>query len=153
MIKFTLDYIEVDPALNWQDINFTIKTDKQYNLFLQYQEYTLEFDGSGFAYLNDKIQNDSFCESIPCEIFSTCDKIDYLIFSGAILLTDCEVNERTCTVKCKVVDKSFFAKINNNKNIKTALDSGKTKNGEVLANCNQYTVDVYSVINNSFKYS
>jgi hypothetical protein len=152
MIKFTLDYIEVDPALNWQDINFTIKTDKQYNLFLQYQEYTLEFDGSGFAYLNDKIQNDSFCESIPCEIFSTCDKVDYLIFSGAILLTDCEVNERTCTVKCKVVDKSFFAKINNNKSIKTALDSGKTKNGEVLANCNQYTVSVYSVLGNTFKY-
>jgi hypothetical protein len=152
MIKFTLDYIEVDPALNWQDINFTIKTEKQYNLFLQYQEYTLDFDGSGFAYLNDKIQNDSFCESIPCEIFSTCDKIDYLIFSGAILLTDCEVNERTCTVKCKVVDKSFFSKINNNKTIKTALDSGKTKNGQVLANCNQYTVDVYSVLNNTFKY-
>ena len=58
MIKFTLDYIEVDPALNWQDINFTIKTEKQYNLFLQYQEYTLDFDGIGFAYLNDKIQND-----------------------------------------------------------------------------------------------
>lgn len=152
MIKFTLDYIEVDPALNWQDINFTIKTDKQYNLFLQYQEYTLEFAGSGFAYLNDKIQNDSFCESIPCEIFSTCDKIDYLIFSGLILLTDCEVNERACTVKCKVVDKSFFAKINNNKNIKTALDSGKTKNGQVLTNCNQYTVSVYSVLNNTFKY-
>lgn len=152
MIKFTLDFIEVDPALNWQDINFTIKTDKQYNLFLQYQEYTLDFAGSGFAYIYDKINNDSFCESIPCEIFSTCDKIDYLIFSGNILLTDCEVNERACTVKCKVVDKSFFSRINNNKNIKTALDSGKTKNGEVLTNCNQYTVDVYSVLNNTFKY-
>jgi hypothetical protein len=152
MIKFTLDYIEVDPALNWQDINFTIKTEKQYNLFLQYQEYTLDFGGSGFAYLYDKINNDTFCESIPCEIFSTCDKVDYLIFSGAILLTDCEVNERTCTVKCKVVDKSFFSKINNNKTIKTALDSGKTKNGEILENCNQYTVDVYSVLNNNFKY-
>ena len=152
MIKFTLDYLEVDPALNWQDINFTIKTDKQYNLFLQYQEYTLDFDGSGFAYIYDKINNDSFCESIPCEIFSTCDKIDYLIFSGNILLTDCEVNERACTVKCKVVDKSFFSRINNNKNIKTALDSGKTKNGEVLTDCNQYTVDVYSVLGNTFKY-
>lgn len=153
MIKFTLDYIEVDPALNWQDINFTIKTDKQYNLFLQYQEYTLEFDGSGFAYLNDKIQNDSFCESIPCEIFSTCDKVDYLIFSGAILLTDCEINERTCTVKCKVVDKSFFAKINNNKNIKTSLNSGKTKNGDTLANIQQYNVDVYGVNSNTFKFT
>lgn len=152
MIKFTIDYLEVDPALNWQDINFTIKTDKQYNLFLQYQEYTLDFAGSGFAYIYDKINNDSFCESIPCEIFSTCDKIDYLIFSGNILLTDCEVNERTCTVKCKVVDKSFFSRINNNKNIKTALDSAKTKNGEVLGNCNQYTVDVYSVLGNTFKY-
>ncbi len=152
MIKFTLDYLEVDPALNWQDINFTIKTDKQYNLFLQYQEYTLDFAGSGFAYIYDKINNDSFCESIPCEIFSTCDKVDYLIFSGNILLTDCEVNERACTVKCKVVDKSFFSRINNNKNIKTALDSGKTKNGEVVTNCNQYTVDVYSVLGNTFKY-
>ena len=152
MIKFTLDFLEVDPALNWQDINFTIKTDKQYNLFLQYQEYTLDFDGSGFAYIYDKINNDTFCESIPCEIFSTCDKIDYLIFSGNILLTDCEVNERACTVKCKVVDKSFFSRINNNKNIRTALDSGKTKNGDVLTNCNQYTVDVYSVLSNTFKY-
>lgn len=152
MIKFTLDYLEVDPALNWQDVAFTIKTDKQYNLYLQYQEYTLEFGGSGFAYIYDKIENDSFCTSIPCEIFSTCDKIDYLIFSGNIILTDCEVNERACTVKCKVVDKSFFSSINNNKNIKTALNSGKTKNGEVLADCNAYTVSVYSVLNNTFKY-
>ena len=152
MIKFTFDYNEVDPALNWQDINFTIKTEKQYNLFLQYQEYTLEFNGSGFDYIYNKIQNESFCESINCEIFSNCNKIDYLIFSGSILLTDCEVNERTCTVKCKIIDKSFFAKINNNKNIKTALNSGKTKNGLSISDCNQYTVDVYSVINNSFKY-
>lgn len=152
MIKFTLDYLEVDPALNWEDVAFTIKTDKQYNLYLQYQEYTLEFGGSGFAYIYDKIENDSFCTTIPCEIFSTCDKIDYLIFSGNIILTDCEVNERACTVKCKVVDKSFFSSINNNKNIKTALNSGKTKNGEVLADCNAYTVSVYSVLNNTLKY-
>ena len=85
MIKFTLDYNLVDPALNWKDVNFTIKTDKQYSLYLQYQEYDLEFAGSGFDYIMSKINSDSFCEQIICEIFSTCET-DYLIFSGIIFL-------------------------------------------------------------------
>lgn len=152
MIKFTLDYNLVDPALNWKDINFTIKTDKQYSLYLQYQEYDLEFSGSGFDYIISKINSDSFCEQIVCEIFSTCET-DYLIFSGIIFLNDCEVNERACTVKCKVSDRSFFAMVNNNKNIKTALNSGKTKNGEDIPNVVNFDLDVHSVNGDVYKYT
>lgn len=151
MIKFTLDYNLVDPALNWKDINFTIKTDKQYSLYLQYQDYDLEFAGSGFDYIISKINSDIFCEQIICEIFSTCET-DYLIFSGIIFLNDCEVNERACTVKCKVSDRSFFSMINNNKNIKTALNSGFTKNGEVLPDVVDYFIDVHSVNGDALKY-
>jgi hypothetical protein len=152
MIKFTLDNTPVDSALNWQDINFTIKTDKQYSLYLQYQEYELEFNNSGFDYINGLINSESFCEQIVCEMFSNCVN-EYLIFSGIIFLNDCEVNERTCTVKCKVSDRSFFSMINNNKNIKTSLNSGRTKNGLDLANTLTYQIEVYGVNANTYKYT
>lgn len=152
MIKFRLDYNLVDSALNWQDVNLSIKTDKQYSLYLQYQEYDLEFNGSGFDYINGLINSESFCEQIICEMFSDCVN-EYLIFSGIIFLNDCEVNERTCTVKCKVSDRSFFAMVNNNKNIKTALNSGRTKNGLDLANTLTYQVEVYGVNANTYKYT
>jgi len=152
MIKFRLDYNLVDSALNWQDVNLTIKTDKQYSLYLQYQEYDLEFNGSGFDYINGLINSESFCEQIICEMFSDCVN-EYLIFSGIIFLNDCEVNERTCTVKCKVSDRSFFSMVNNNKNIKTSINSARTKNGLDLANTVTYVVDVYGVNANTYKYS
>jgi len=152
MIKFRLDYTLVDPALNWQDVNFTIKTDKQYSLYLQYQEYELEFDGSGFDYINSKINSGEFCDQIICEMFSECEN-EYLIFSGIIFLNDCEVNERACTIKCKVSDRSFFAMVNNNKSIKTAINSKYTKNGEDLADVVNYRVDVHSVIGDTLKYT
>lgn len=152
MIKFRLDYNLVEPALNWQDVNLTIKTDKQYSLYLQYQEYDLEFAGSGYDYLIGLINSESFCDQIICEMFSECEN-EYLIFSGIIFLNDCEVNERTCTVKCKVSDRSFFSMVNNNKNIKTSLNSGKTKNGLDLPDTLNYQIDVYSVNTNTVKYT
>lgn len=152
MINFTLDGFAVNPALNWDEINFTLKTEKEYNLFLQVQEYDLLFDSDGFDYIYDKIVNDSFCTNIICEIFSERDDETHLIFSGTIFLTDCEVNERTCTVRCKVSDRSFFASINNNKNIKTALNTGKTKNGLPLSDVTNYVVEVYGVLSNTYKY-
>lgn len=153
MINFTLDGNIVNPALNWDDVSLTIKTEKDYNLFLQVQNYDLTFDSNGFDYIYDKILNDNFCTKIICEIFSEKNGTTYLIFSGTIFLTDCEVNERNCTVKCKVSDRSFFSAINNNKNIKTALNTGKTKNGLALADTMTYEIDVYGVNSNTYKYT
>ena len=150
MIRFIFDTTNiVDPAANWEEVSSTIKRDEQYNLFLLYQEYTLNFIGSGFDYIMDKITNDGFCTQIDITIQSQCDQSWSTIFNGIIFISDCEVNEKTCEVKCKVSDKSFFSKVNNNKNIKTSLAGLFTKNLVPLAAASQYDLDVYNVTANA----
>jgi len=148
MMTFFLDGAQVTPPINWQEVASTIKRDNNLNLFLLYQEYDLEFDADGYEYLIDKINNDSFCTQVTMDIYRDCGPTDQrLIFSGILFISDCTVNERNCTIKCKVNDRSFFSKINNNKNIKTSLEGAKTKMGEDILAIEEYDLEVYKVTN------
>lgn len=145
MMRFYLDGTLVDPATNWQEVSSTIRRDKELNVFLLFQEYTLTFDGSGFDYLINLVNNDSFCREVDILIEKKCDEFWQTIFAGVFFVSDCEVNEKTGTIKVKVNDKSFFSKINNNKNIKTSMDGGKTKNNLDITATEVYNVGMYSV--------
>lgn len=149
MMRFKLDGNLVDSPKNWEEVNTTIKRDPNINLFLLYQEYNLEFADSGHAYLSNLSVNDSFCTQVSVTIEVECNQQWSLIFDGFIFLSDCEFNERACTVNCKVNDKSFFSKINNNKSIKTSLEGFYTKNKEDITVTEQYDLDVYRVSNGS----
>jgi hypothetical protein len=149
MFQFYLDGTLVESATNWKDVSSTIKRDNQQNLFLLFQEYDLTFDSTGYDYLIDKIQNDSFCTEVVVEIKKMCDD-DYLtIFNGILFISDCVVDERACTIKCKINDKSFFSKINNNKNIKTSLDGAFTKLKQPITAIEQYDLEVFNVGSNT----
>jgi len=151
MMTFFLDGAQVTPPINWQEVASTIKRDNNLNLFLLYQEYDLEFDADGYDYLIDKINNDSFCTQVTLDIYRDCGPNDQrLIFSGIMFISDCTVNERNCTIKCKVNDRSFFSKINNNKNIKTSLEGAYTKMKDPILAIQQYDLDVYQVVGNTF---
>lgn len=149
MMRFKLDGNLVDSPKNWEEVNTTIKRDPNVNLFLLYQEYNLEFADSGHTYLYNLSVNDSFCTQVSVTIEVECNQQWSLIFDGFIFLSDCEFNERACTVNCKVNDKSFFSKINNNKSIKTSLEGAYTKNKEAITVTEQYDLDVYRVSNGS----
>ena len=149
MMQFIFDNTNtVDSATNWEEVSSTLKVDDQYNLFLLHQEYTLNFIGSGYQYIIDKM-DEGFCTEVAITIQIDCGSNWQTIFNGIIFISDCEVDERNCSVKCKVSDKSFFSKVNNNKNIKTSLDGLFTKNQETLAAAHQYDLDVYSVTANT----
>lgn len=145
MMRFYLDGNLVDPATNWQEVSSTIRRDKELNVFLLFQEYTLSFDGTGFDYLINLVNNDSFCREVDILIEKRCDESWQTIFAGVFFVSDCEVNEKTGIIKVKVNDKSFFSKINNNKNIKTSMDGGKTKNNLDITSTEVYDVGMYSV--------
>lgn len=149
MMRFKFDGNLIDPPKNWEEVNTTIKRDPSVNLFLLYQEYNLEFADSGHEYLYNLTVNDSFCTQVQVTIEVECNQQWSLIFDGFIFLSDCEFNERACTVNCKVNDKSFFSKINNNKSIKTSLEGAYTKNKEAITVTQQYDLDVYQVSNGS----
>ena len=149
MMQFIFDTTNtVDSATNWEEVSSTLKVDDQYNLFLLHQEYTLNFIGSGYQYIIDKM-DEGFCTEVAITIQINCGSNWQTIFNGIIFISDCEVDERNCSVKCKVSDKSFFSKVNNNKNIKTSLDGLFTKNQEPLAAAHQYDLDEYSVVANT----
>ena len=148
-MRFKFDGNLVDAPKNWQEVNTTIKRDNNLNLFLLYQEYNLEFADSGYEYIYDLSVNNSFCTQVGVSIEIECNQQWQLIFDGIIFLSDCEFNERACTVNCKVNDKSFFSKINNNKSIKTSLDGAYTKNKESITVTEQYDLDIYRVSNNT----
>lgn len=150
MMKFMFDGNYVDPALNWEEITSTLRREDEQNLFLLLQEYTLEFDGSGFTYIKEIIDGPTFCEEVIVTVLVDCNGQDQLIFKGTLFVVDVEINERTCIANCKVNDMSFFSRINNNKNIDTALDAEFTKNAEDITTPVVYALDVYKVLNNAF---
>ena len=151
MIQFYFDGNLVDPATNWQEVSSTIRRDSNLQLFLLFQEYTLTFADGAYDYIIDKVNNDSFCTEIAVEIRRDCGDEFRKIFSGLMFISDCEIDERSCQVKCKINDKSFFSKVNNNKNIKTSLEGAYTKNKEAITAIQQYDLSVYRVVNNTLK--
>lgn len=146
MMRFLFDSTEVDAPRNWSEVSTTLRKDSDLNLFLLYQEYNLEFAGSGYAMLANMFTNESFCNEITVQIQQKCGNAWVDIFTGIIFLTDCSFNERTCIVNCKVSDKSFFSKINNNKSIRTSLDATLTKNKEQIAPIEKYLLAVRNVV-------
>lgn len=149
MMRFYLDGTLVDPATNWQEVSSTIRRDKELNVFLLFQEYTLTFDGSGFDYLLGKINGPGFCTQVNIDIEKLCEDEWRIIFSGILFISDCEVNEKTGTIQAKVSDKSFFSKINNNKNIKTAIDAPYTKNQLDATPVEIYDLELFNVTANA----
>lgn len=110
MMQFIFDNTNtVDSATNWEEVSSTLKVDDQYNLFLLHQEYTLNFIGSGYQYIIDKM-DEGFCTEIAITIQIDCGSNWQTIFNGIIFISDCEVDERNCSVKCKVSDKSFLVR-------------------------------------------
>jgi hypothetical protein len=149
MMDFYLDGQLVDPATNWKDVSSTLRKDKDLNLFLLFQEYDLTFADSGYDYLIGKINGPGFCTQVDVEIRRDCGSEMKTIFRGILFIADCTVNEKTCTIKVKVNDRSFFSKINNNKSIKTAIDAPLTKNGLALAPVEIYDLELFRVTNNT----
>lgn len=149
IMEFYLDGQLVDPATNWKEVSSTLRRDKDLNLFLLFQEYDLTFADSGYDYLIAKINGPGFCTQVDVEIRKECGSEMRVIFRGILFIADCEVNEKTCTIKVKVNDRSFFSKINNNKNIKTAIDAPLTKNGLPLTPVEIYDLQLFNVTNNS----
>ena len=57
-----------------------------------------------------------------------------------------QFNERTCIANCKIEDNSYYAMINNNKSLATALDSGLSKNGVAITTPPVYVVDFQNML-------
>jgi hypothetical protein len=153
MIRVQLNGTVVDTPDNWQEISSKVKREDNYNAILIFQESSLEFTGTGYAYLLDKLINEGFCSVVEVIVERSCDDNTSwkMLLRGNIFLSDVKFNERTCTADARIEDTSFFSLIKNNGKIKTALDSFLSKNNQSIAAYTQYDIDFYDVPSNTLQ--
>ena len=106
-MKFLLDDLEFDSPKGWDEIETSIKRDYEYNSVLSNQDTEVTFTGDAYEYLSSKLNSDGFCTKVKFVIQYSSDDITYkTLLRGNLFLSDCEFNERTCEVTCKIEDNS-----------------------------------------------
>lgn len=140
MYRYYLDNVLLDQEPSgWQDMTDHIqRVDEVKGLFVTV-DLTLKLFGTGYDILFTSYGN-SYCGSHDITIQESCDDgVSYTdIYHGIIFISDCVFDYNNCTVDAKVQDNSFYAKINNNKSIKTYVEVGKSKNGVVFTGGHNY---------------
>jgi len=96
----------------------------------------LIFIGDAYDILFNQFQFEGYCTDINVEIQERCEEVsdsgnlnDYTtLFEGIIFLRDVKFNLSRCTATTKILDNSYFAKIDSNQKQKTFLSVGRSKN-------------------------
>jgi hypothetical protein len=90
----------------------------------------LTLNGDAFRFVKDRFKFD-FDNPIPCSlsVFNPHTEIIESVFNGVIFPADCEFDLYAKKVTCQLVDTTFFAKIDNNKNLKFTINAGLSKLG------------------------
>ena len=147
MIQFLLDDVQYDAPKGWEEIETTIKRDFQYNSVLANQDTDIEFSGEAYNYLYTKLTTEGYCSVIKFEVRYSSDDLTFrTLLRGNLFLSDIQFNERTCIANCKIEDNSFYAMINNNKQLATTLDAGLSKNGVAITIPTIYQVDFLDIL-------
>ena len=147
MIQFLLDDVQYDAPKGWEEIETSIKRDFQYNSVLANQDTEVDFSGEAYNYLYTKLRTEGFCTRVKFEIRISNDGLTFrTLLRGNLFVSDIQFNERTCIATCKIEDNSYYAMINNNKSLATALDSGLSKNGVAISTPPIYAVDFLDIL-------
>ncbi|KKN67223.1 hypothetical protein LCGC14_0463960 [marine sediment metagenome] len=143
--RFTLDGTTLirNPE-NWEDIKITLERQEDIQGLLLIFTSELTFIKDGYDLLNEKFvvnYNDKITANI--DVLNDSGNYDRL-FTGLILLSDILFNLNKRTARVKLQDISFFGAIDNNKNIKTFLNSEFTKNGVQITTPTAFQLDYFT---------
>lgn len=149
MFRVLLNGTAYDSPTDWTELKSSFKRDDKNNTILLTTDGQYTFAGDAYTYIVGLIDSVGYCTSVDVKIQQQCGEDWVQIISGNLFLSDCEVNERACTVTTTIQDDSFYAKVNNNKNIKTSPQAGRSKNNDVITIAATYDLDVYKIANNT----
>lgn len=143
MFRFEINSEEVEDPLNWSEINSEIKFEKELNSLTFSYPITLEFTGDGYNKITNSFNSSGVCTSLEIDIY----KDNVLLIEGTIFMSDCSWEPVKRIVSVVVTDRSFYAKINNNKKIDVSLGSDQGKNSAqgdeiIITNPTRLTVDI-----------
>lgn len=149
---FYLDDQLTDQPINDMALSTNIKRDDSLGAIFVKQEVKLEYAAtnatlvnriSGFEYLKS-IWDAGLCSECTIKIInqiSNTQSIDH--FQGVIKIADLEFDEQKIFVAAEVTDNSFSAYVNNNKSVKAALTSDRTKSKQPITPPSFYDVTFF----------
>lgn len=128
-LDFFIDGVLYENPTNWDEINTSIEFDPVNQITTISHEADMSWDGGDvYSLLYDRYLDGQLCNLLSFEIKAPTLN-NRTLFKGQISVSKCTFNERERTVRVPIIDDSFGARIENNKNAKVALDSSQSKNG------------------------
>lgn len=150
---FYIDGQLIDQPVNDTDLSSSIKRDRTLNNLLVTQDVELELNGnndvpigtiSGYSYLKGLFDSGA-CNEAEIKIYDQLSNTNTILFySGVIKIPSIKFEYQSQTLKTKVQDKSFYAYINNNKNLEVDLSADVTKTQFPLTAIQKYSLDLFN---------
>ncbi len=120
-----LDGIQYGDPLGWEKWEEILERTELNGLLLRVN-LSLEFNGKAFEYLLRQYKRLGRDGQVAFRLVdSHAGQAEYL---GKIFLVDIEWDLSFCKAKAPIQDESFYAKVNNNKNVKATVSAGISKN-------------------------
>lgn len=134
--QFYINDTLTDQPNNDMGLQSTVKRDNQLGAVLLTQDVKLEYTNnnglpngiaSGYQLLKS-LWDSGLCSEATIQIYDQISTSQTILhYTGTIKIADIELDEQRVSLSVELQDNSFFAYINNNKNVKAALVSDKTK--------------------------
>ena len=150
---FYLDNQLTDSPINDMTLATTIKRDSALGAIFTKQEVKLEYNAnlnvglneiSGYAYLKS-LWEQGLCSECSISIYDKYSDTESLLhFQGVIKIADLEFDEQRLIVSAEVTDNSYSAYVENNKQVKAALTSDRTKSKEPITPPSLYDVTCFN---------
>lgn len=151
--QFYIDDLLTDQPDNDMDLKSTIRRDSNLGAVLLTQDVKLQYTNnnglptgitSGYAYLKS-LWDGGLCSEATIKIYDQIsDSSTILHYTGTIKIADIELDEQRVSLSVELQDNSFFAYVNNNKNVKAALISDKTKSKLNITPPTLYDINFFS---------
>lgn len=145
LYRFYLDgNLFVDEPAGWKELTTSIRNYDELRGILITQDVTLSFIGDGYTYLKTIFDSDQVCALSSIVIEYNCNNAGYEeVFRGTVFITSLSFEGEV--VKSKLEDDSFFARINNNKNIKFYLDVARSKSSVTITPVTPIDLTMFNV--------
>ena len=143
--KFILEGIEVSNPNGWNKFELMLKRDNDIAGLLISSTNKFTFKGDGYDIIKDRFDN-NYNDKINATIEVLEDNTYIEKYKGVIILTDVLFNLEKRTAQTTIEDASFQGAIQANKNVKSFLNAGMTKNGEQVTSLTIYNLDYFNAV-------
>jgi len=142
--QFKIGELIITNPEGWKDFEIRIKRDDDIAGLLVTSTNRFTFKGDGYDELHSKfLANYNDKATVTIDILGA-DNTYTEKYKGVVVLTDVKFNLEKRFAEATVEDASFQGAIQSNKNVKSFIDAGLTKNGEAVAVPTIFLIDFFN---------